>query len=67
MTTGGEINETEAVQHRTLSSFFFLKAFYYWCIYLLSSLNSNNKCHVAGDLVSPTRRAIAGPQASGPV
>jgi len=29
---------------------------------IVTSLNSNNKCHVAGDLVSPTRHAIAGPQ-----
>jgi len=26
VTTGGEINETEAVQHRTLSSFFFFES-----------------------------------------
>jgi len=45
-------------------SFFFFFESVLLLVYLsiVTSLNSNNKCHVAGDLVSPIRHAIAGPQ-----
>ena len=46
----------------TLFFFFFESVLLLVYLSYVASLNSNNRCHVAGDMVSPTRRAIAGPQ-----